>query len=123
MSLHKWAAALMLVLWLPATSLCFAEQAGWLRGDNCCPVNTCKVPASNPTCCVLASANYKLNEAGVELAVPEEPGSACIAFAPDVRWISHLVFAEFASPAEGFSVRWQFVERTALLPRAPAILV
>jgi len=61
--LNRVIAAVMLLVWLPATSLCLIERAGWLANDDCCPSSTGgapdKQPASNSTCCTLASGSYK----------------------------------------------------------------
>ena len=61
--LKKAGGWLLLVIWLPATSLCLVERAGWMANDDCCPSSASKPvpaePSSDPTCCTLASASYK----------------------------------------------------------------
>src|SRR5437016_4289586 len=52
-------AALLLVLWIPATSLCLLEAAGWISdADGCAAGQSLE---SSP-CCALASASYKMQE-------------------------------------------------------------
>lgn len=75
-SLCRVIAVIMLVLWAPATSLCLVERSGWLDNDDGCPCSSQESPASESTsgspCCMLASANYKVNEALFSLAPREE---------------------------------------------------
>lgn len=125
--LNRVVAAALLVLWIPATSLCLLEIAGWLSNDGCCPSGSAGSPGSEPSdespCCLLASGSYKAND--------EE---RAIAPTPLVAFLSVLNFFEPAERTDepqrnGFEpsppellAGWQFSSRAALPPRAPSFV-
>jgi len=120
---NKMIGLLLLLLWLPATSLCLIERTGWLGHDDCCPSSSTKAPSEQPAsktpCCELASATYK--PASYE-QLAERLVSALVAdltFAPpQVSAPPPPLFFETSYPAS-FLARSQFSLRTALPPRAP----
>jgi hypothetical protein len=116
---------LMLVIWLPATSLCLVERAGWLSADECCQKSATDTSPANSTektaCCALGSSSYKANENERLLSLPFD-FLATLDFVPAS---SHLVegYCNAATQAPpDLSVTWQFSFRTALPPRAPSPL-
>jgi hypothetical protein len=118
----------MLVVWLPATSLCLVETAGFLSSDGCCPSGeTNSTPANestaDSTCCVLAWGNYKANEDDRPIISSPLFTYFLIANLPELterdatpQWNSVT-----SSPPE-LVKGWQFSFRTALLPRAPSFV-
>jgi len=112
------AASALLVIWIPATSLCLAENAGLVADSDHCGDS----PSSQTQpCCVLASAAYK----------PDDNGSV-VAPSPDklvslVRETVHVhpplvvlpVGDRCESPRELRS-SWLFYARAAANPRAPS---
>ena len=117
---------MLLLVWLPATSLCLVERAGWLANDDCCPSSAPKSPpgktSNDTTCCALASASYKADDySHLHITAP--------------LFIGVLIFEAFTAEAErGETIRkaddlglptllktWQFTSRTALPPRAPSL--
>ena len=117
---------MLLLVWLPATSLCLVERAGWLANDDCCPSSAPKSPPGKPsndtTCCALASASYKADDySRLHIAAP--------------LFIGVLIFEALAAEAEpsrfirkaddlgppNLLKTWQFTFRAALPPRAPSL--
>ena len=112
------AASALLVAWIPATSLCLAENAGLVVEIDHCGDS----PSSQASpCCVLASGAYK----------PDDNGSALVAGLG--HKISLLPDTFDAHPRVGASVTrnrcepppelrssWQFCIRAAANPRAPS---
>lgn len=125
--LNRVIAAVMLLVWLPATSLCLIERAGWLANDDCCPSSTGgapdKQPASNSTCCTLASGSYKADDQ--ERVMPVVPllalGPALVSDEPH-EWASQPSPIATASSPPELLAGWQFSFRAALPPRAPSIV-
>jgi hypothetical protein len=125
--LKRVVALVLLAAWLPATSLCLIERAGWLSSDDCCPSNTQngsdQKPSHETTCCALASATYKADDdQNVNVAAPI---AVLVA-----DWNSLSVVESFgwsACPSLSISppelpASWQFALRTALPPRAPSFV-
>ena len=117
----------LLVVWLPATSLCLVERAGWLADDECCPSAAPKPspskPSSDSACCTLASATYKADEdAQLHVTAPLVPWGSIfeepVADSEPVPVAGHL---DDLGPPE-LRPSWQFTFRAALPPRAPTIL-
>jgi hypothetical protein len=123
--LHKVATVVMLVVWLPATSLCLLERAGWLPNDDCCPSSappSQSTPKGDSPCCTLASATYKVNDERPVLAVPVLLLLAPLLPAlkePLVLPQNRTGFLTVAPP--DLAVKWQFFFRTASPPRAPSL--
>ena len=117
---------MLLVLWGPATSFCYAERAGWIDKDDCCTQseNLPREEASGEfACCMLASANYKVDE--------EQPATPLYV----LSLLPHFLLstddnlsrapdsgdAPAVAPPE-LRLTWQFSSRTALPPRAPSLV-
>jgi hypothetical protein len=116
----------LLAAWLPATAHCLLELSGLIATDDCC-ANTSSPghPHSNDSdeaCATLESGACKLEDSGSPLTV-----------LPTEFWISDLValhdppvptrscFVSRAPSPPDLPVRWQFLWRTALSPRAPSL--
>ena len=112
------AASVLLVIWIPATSLCLAENAGLVANNDHC--SDCPSSESSP-CCVLASSVYKLNEKShVDVLSPDKLVSSlrdAIDAHPPLT--VSLVHHGCESPPELRS-SWQFCARAAADPRAPS---
>ena len=112
-------AALLVVLWIPTTSLCLLEAAGWVSDADGCA--TSQSSGSSP-CCALASASYKAQE-NQQLAVPF--CLLAIAFLVDVLKLiparNNSSIGEVGVSPPELSQSWQFSVRAALEPRAPSL--
>jgi hypothetical protein len=111
-------AALLLGLWLPATSFCLLENAGWIAKSDGCPDD--QSSESSP-CCALASATYEMHE-GAAMVVPS-PASV-VAWLPDLPTLilppAQAAIAESGVSPPELAQSWQFSFRAALKPRAPS---
>ena len=115
----------LLLVWLPATSLCLVERTGWLAKDDCCPSSA---PKSAPTksndtpCCALASAIYKADDySRFHIAAPLFVGVLSFeAFAATTETSRFTRKADDLGPPLLLKT-WQFTFRTALPPRAPSL--
>jgi len=108
----------LLVTWIPATSLCLAENAGLITSTGCCDDS---LSTDSSPCCKLAAASYKAED--------------------NYRVTAMLLLAEFITPVRlqrwdfGSSSNrqihadvsppelchtWQFCIRAAASPRAPS---
>jgi hypothetical protein len=112
------AASVLLVIWIPATSLCLAENAGVVANSDHC--GGCPSSQASP-CCVLASAAYKLDDNGHVVVL--SPGKLVSFFRDAVdappRLIVSLALSGCESPPE-FQTGWHFCARAAANPRAPS---
>jgi hypothetical protein len=112
------AASALLVIWIPATSLCLAENAGIVAADDHCSDR----PSSQTSpCCALASAAYKLDD---------NDSAVAPLFGVMRVWLSDL--ADVSLPAKHVELidsgvsppellkSWQFRSRAAGRPRAPS---
>ena len=111
------AMALMLV-WVPATSLCLMENAGILTSNGCCDESSA---SDDSACCALASAAYKLDDNGKPITF----GTVCLTIAVilsdcELEPISPLVIINGSPPELGTT--WQFFVRAAANPRAPSFV-
>jgi hypothetical protein len=112
------AASVLLVIWIPATSLCLAENAGLVANSDHC--RGCPSPQASP-CCVLASVAYKLDDnSHVVLLSPD----TLVSLFRDTVEVHRPLVACLAgngckSPPELRST-WQFCTRAAANPRAPS---
>ena len=108
----------LLALWLPATSLCLMENAGWLTKNNGC----CESQSSETSpCCALAAASYKMDESKLATAPAAQVCVLLIDLANprSVPQPFDRVAESGVSPPE-LSASWQFSFRAALAPRAPS---
>jgi len=121
LSMHRLktiVAMALLALWMPATSLCLAENAGLVADNDHCGDS----PSSHESpCCVLASAVYKLDDN--RAAVLQWLGNS-VAFSGDATELHPPMVVCLAgngceSPPELRS-SWQFCARAAANPRAPS---
>jgi hypothetical protein len=108
----------LLALWIPATSLCLAENAGLVADSDHC--GGCPSSQASP-CCVVASAAYKLDDNRAAV-LPWLADS--VPFARDVTELHSPLVVCLAgngceSPPE-LGSSWQFCARAAANPRAPS---
>ena len=117
----------LLAAWLPATSLCLIERAGWLAYDDCCPSSSPKSQDNDPsretTCCALASAPYKAdNDDGIKISAP----TTAVLPSVDLTTPHDAPGAPKSAPVSPsppeLPTSWQFTFRTALPPRAPSFV-
>ena len=120
--IYKVAALVMLVAWLPATSLCLIEQAGWLTNDNCCPSShsdSQSVPNDESPCCSLAAGNFKSSEQTVFVS----PAFSVVPVLAAPELVSVPLSPIFRSQTPVYlTASWQFLLRTVALPRAPSLV-
>src|SRR5882724_6124220 len=111
-------ALLLLTLWVPATSLCLAENAGLVADSDHCGDS----PSSQAQpCCALASAAYKLDDNGS--VVMPAPGDSVSLFRDTVDVHPPLLICLARSGCESppeLRSSWQFCIRAAASPRAPS---
>jgi hypothetical protein len=110
----------LLALWIPATSLCLAENAGLVVDKDHC--GGCPSSQASP-CCVVASAAYKLDDNRAAV-LPWLCNS--VPFSRDATELHPQLVVCLAgngceSPPELRS-SWQFCARAAANPRAPSFV-
>jgi hypothetical protein len=109
----------VLAFWMPATSFCLMENAGWLvKNNGCCSDQ----PSEMAPCCTLASATYKTDESRSATAPsPAQLSALCIDFSELDSSPKQLASAAESgvSPPE-LLTSWQFSSRAAPAPRAPS---
>jgi len=111
-------ATALLVIWIPATSLCLAENAGLVaNGDHC---GGCPSSQASP-CCALASAAYKLDDNSHVVVLSPDKLVSFFRDTVDVYPPLLICLARNGceSPPELRS-SWQFCARAAANPRAPS---
>lgn len=113
---------LLAVLWLPVTSHCRLEAAGFQAADDCCaaeePAGECK----DDVCPTVEDALYKESVQSLKVAAPEVSLCfACLALVPapaaDEPGLSRFCHA----PPPELRVAWQFIARAAPPARAPSL--
>jgi hypothetical protein len=111
-------AAVLLVLWTPAASVCLAENAGLLaKNAGCCDDQS----SETSPCCALASATYKMDENAPTKALSLAQIFVSIDSANlDSSPPQFFRVAECGVSPPELSTSWQFSFRTALAPRAPS---
>ena len=112
------AASALLVIWIPATSLCLAENAGLVVDKDHC--GDSPLSQASP-CCVVASAAYKLDDNG-SVVVPSLGDSVSL-FRGTVEVHRPLVVClagNGCEPPPELRSSWQFCARAAANPRAPS---
>ena len=111
-------AVALLALWMPATSLCLAENAGLVVDNDHCGDS----PSSQASpCCVMASAAYKLDDNGP--VVTPWSGDSMSLFRDTVEVHRPLVVCLEGNGCESppeLQSSWQFCVRAAANPRAPS---
>jgi hypothetical protein len=112
------AASVLSVIWIPATSLCLAENAGLVADYDHCG----DWPSSEASpCCVLASSVYKLDDNSHVIA-PWLGGSVSLFRGTIDVHPPLLIYSARNSCESPPEVRssWQFFIRAAANPRAPS---
>ena len=112
------AASALLVMWMPATSFCLAENAGLVANSDYC--GGCPSSQTSP-CCVLASAAYKLDDSGS--VVMPWPDNSMSLFRDTIEVHPQLVVCLAGTGCESppeLRSSWQFCARAAANPRAPS---
>jgi hypothetical protein len=117
--LTAFVAAALLVIWIPATSLCAAENAGLIPSSGCCDDSPA---AAEAPCCALASAAYKFDGSSQVILGPPlamsiastDLGTSDSGSSPGTRIETDV------SPPE-LCHTWQFIARAAASPRAPSL--
>jgi hypothetical protein len=110
-------ATALLVIWIPATSLCLAENAGLVANSGHCG---CPSSQASP-CCTLASAAYKLDDNSHVVVL--SPGKLVSFFRDAVDVHPPLVVSlahNGCEPPPELRSSWQFCARAAANPRAPS---
>jgi hypothetical protein len=111
-------ATALLVIWIPATSLCLAENAGLVADSDHCGDS----PSSQTQpCCVLASAAYKLDDNSHVVVL--SPDKLVSLFRDTVEVHRPLVVCLARNGCESppeLRSSWQFCIRAAANPRAPS---
>jgi hypothetical protein len=111
-------ATALLVMWIPATSLCLAENAGLVADSDHCGDS----PSSQTQpCCVLASAAYKLDDNSHVVVL--SPDKLVSLFRDTVEVHRPLVVCLARNGCESppeLRSSWQFCIRAAANPRAPS---
>jgi hypothetical protein len=110
------AAMALLVTWVPATSLCLAENAGLIASAGCC--DDSQSTEFSP-CCALGSAAYKLDDHGHTVATTSSAYITTVDSDSDFRSFNERNIKADVSPPEVRS-SWQFCIRAAANPRAPS---
>ena len=112
------AASALLVIWVPATSLCLAEKAGLVGNIDHC--RDCPSQQASP-CCVLASGAYKADDNGsaVVPGLGQKIPLVRDTFDAHPEVGASLARKSFEPPPELRS-SWQFCIRAAANPRAPS---
>ena len=108
----------LFVVWIPATSLCLAENAGLVANSDYC--GGCPSSQASP-CCVLASAAYKLDDSGS--VVMPWPDNSVSLFRDTIEVHPPLVVCLAGTGCESppeLRSSWQFCARAAANPRAPS---
>jgi hypothetical protein len=110
----------LLGLWIPATSLCLAENAGLVVDKDHC--GGCPSSQTSP-CCMVASAAYKLDDD--RAAVLQWLGNS-VPFSGDATELHPplvVCLAENGGEAPpDLRSSWQFCARAAANPRAPSFV-
>src|SRR5947207_14113798 len=106
------------MIWIPATSLCLAENAGLVSDSDHC--GDCPSSQTSP-CCALASAAYKLDDNGHIVVLSPDKLVSLFRDTVDARppLVASLPRSGCQSPPE-LPSSWQFWIRAAANPRAPS---
>lgn len=131
--IRKMAAFLLVALWLPTVQHCMLEAAGLLSAQEehtdhttCCasPSGACDTASCN----VLESGNYRPSASSTDVPAPLFTVCSWLFGRPtpellrEVDKIAVTARTSFERPPD-CSPTWQFVQRTALSPRAPSLVV
>jgi hypothetical protein len=120
-------AALLVLAWLPAASLCLIESAGLIEKGDCCSKDS-DHPAPGKTGCdkpcgVIAAGNYLFQQDHFVLSAPVvETPDFCTPTALEIRSPAGAGRDAPATAPPELVGCWQFSFRTALPPRAPSFV-
>ena len=117
-------ALLLTVLWLPATSHCLLESAGFIQTDDCCAAteSSCdKGDTCGDECQSLESASYKASDAPQLLGSPELLVTVLLPTATTEQSVPHYGPSLAADRVICLAVGWQFSSRAAIPVRAPSL--
>jgi hypothetical protein len=116
----------LLAAWLPATAHCLLELSGLIPTDDCCAeASSPGRPHPNDAdegCATLESGACKLEDSRSPLAVlPAELWIPDLVAPHDPPVPTRICLVLPAPAPPDLPVRWQFLWRTALSPRAPSL--
>lgn len=124
--LRQVASALLLALWLPASSFCFVERTGVLPDTECCPSSATEAPVSDHTgpapCCLLASGIQTSCSSGrfaletLALSLFTAPLDSHILVTPGESVVRSAIDPQFTAS-------WHIALRASLPSRAPPAAV
>ncbi|MBK9991479.1 MAG: hypothetical protein IPP19_12275 [Verrucomicrobia bacterium] len=128
--IRKIAAFLLVALWLPTTQHCMLEAAGLLSAqEEHADHNACCESASGVcepgACNVLESGSYRVGSSSVAAPIPALTVCVCLLgwdaqdFLLNAEEAADTASTTFDRPPD-CSPTWQFVQRAALMPRAPS---
>jgi len=107
----------LLVLWMPATSFCLMENAGWLtKNDGCCDSQSSEMAP----CCALASAIYKMDDSRSGTAPTPAKLPLVDSAVVDLSLQPLVCAVECGVSPPELAASWQFSSRAAPAPRAPS---
>jgi hypothetical protein len=107
----------LVALWVPATSWCLLERAGWAG-----PHDDGSAVGESPqscVCCVLSSAPYKF-DGNQRVAVSFSGNSPALLVSPVESQTDQSACAESGVSPPEICASWQFSFRAASAPRAPS---
>jgi len=120
-------AALLVLAWLPAGSLCLMESAGFIEKGDCCSKDS-DHPAPGKTGCdkpcgVIAAGNYLFQQEHFVLPAPViETPDFCTPAVLDIQPPPGIGRDAPATAPPELVARRHFCFRTALPPRAPSLV-
>jgi hypothetical protein len=125
---REFLALAIAALWVAAGSHCLLEALPGLEFLACCQHSEAEKPLAHhdqdcdgDACATIESGFYKAEQQQLAPEKPLPSLATCLTVVPDTvqsRALGSPVFA-FSSPPELHRI-WQFTQRTALPPRAPA---
>ncbi|MDO8544817.1 MAG: hypothetical protein Q7S40_30605 [Opitutaceae bacterium] len=128
---HKVIAGFLLAFWLLATQHCRLEAAGLIEphavaDQTCCPGG--EAHCSHDGCDTVENEGYRIDSDSAVIPAPQFAACLCL-----ICWNLSVPSFEIregdASSSENFErplnwvPTWQFVQRAALLPRAPSFVL
>jgi len=119
--------AVLLILWMPATSHCAFESAGLLPAAVGCDSSS-EAHCVGDGCRLIESGLFKQSTVAMKVMAPELMACTCMlclqlvwASFPNLVAISDFTPPDFAAPQE-WVARWSFEHRAALPARAPSLV-
>ncbi len=120
-------AVLLMLVWLPATSLCLMESAGFIKKGDCCSKDSDRTAPGkagcDEPCGVLASGGYLFQQDHFVLSAPVFVISDfCIPITLEIQPPPGIGRDAPATAPPELVGCWHFSFRTALPPRAPSFV-